>query len=170
MAHRVGEVCTRDGRSGAPRKSNARAVGWHRILPMELHLQRADRIIQAELAEERAERRSPHMVLRPAPGGRSPEDPRGARRAPGHDPRVRRALRGQPRIRRVRWENKLWRLVRELRARLEASPAPKRLYNRRGAAAVSPGEPVGADRQGSMAAAAAGVSAEILAAYQAEDP
>jgi hypothetical protein len=151
----------------------ARAAGWQRILPLELHLRRADRIIQTEIAEERAEPRSPHLILRRLTAA----DRRKTQQAIEEllamirqSAEVRRELRGQPRLRRVRWENRLWKLVRELRARLEAFPAPQRLHDRQRPAASTAGESVGADRQRSMAAAAAGVPAEILAAYQAEDP
>jgi hypothetical protein len=83
---------------------------------------------------------------------------------------ARRELRGQSRIRRVRWENRLWKLVRDLRARLEAFPVPQKLYDRRRPPASAAGESVGTDRQKSMAATAAGVPAEIVAAYQVKDP
>ena len=39
----------------------ARALGWHQILPAELHICRAERIIEMELAEEKAERQSPRQ-------------------------------------------------------------------------------------------------------------
>jgi hypothetical protein len=42
----------------------ARAGGWNRISPIGLHLRRADRITQIEIAQKRAERRNPHLILR----------------------------------------------------------------------------------------------------------
>jgi hypothetical protein len=151
----------------------ARGFGRKPILSPELHLRRAERLIEMELAQEQAERSSPHQqpLRRLTLADRFKiqamlDELLGMIR---RSTEARRDLRGRPRWQKVQWEGRLWRLVRLLRARLDAFPGPHGPGHRSGSRAWGVGERGERNRRGRSAAAAGGVPAEILDAYQTGD-